>query len=439
MAILPYFGGRRRNGYDRLGRANLSGKAHGLPTCLAKLFSPEVFFAIFLTAGFYKADARFALIQSHFDLTVLFLLLSVLGFVWQVLRTGLAYKLPRSFQKVVVLYLALAFCVVAGLLYTPSRVYAFDKALRFLFITGWAYFGGMLLVRNFQSLKRFTWALVVIAAIMSLDAALRGQSVKALGFLTAFGSNYIALARMSSIGLLAMMGLLIPIEKGRLIKVGMWLLTAFLVWSLLDAGARGPVVFFFMTLVVYFWASIRGFSRPMLERSAAALGRIILVGSVVLVLAVERGFFGTLLYRFKLLLDEVGDSVLQRIDYYMSAINLWARSPLFGIGTGGFGVAYQSLDVRTYPHNIILEIGVENGILGVMAFVFMLGMAFGPQFIKLLTSRGPERIIRRYLTALSCFMLLNTFVSGDINDNRMLFTFLALMLVSGRFYTSACL
>ncbi|MGB4687741.1 MAG: hypothetical protein WBH25_02925, partial [Coprothermobacter proteolyticus] len=40
---------------------------------------PEIAFALFLTAGVYKADPRFSAVQQVIDLTVLFAILSLLG------------------------------------------------------------------------------------------------------------------------------------------------------------------------------------------------------------------------------------------------------------------------------------------------------------------------------------------------------------------------
>jgi len=39
---------------------------------IRKIFSGEVFFALFLVAGYFKADHRLMIIQSYFDVTMLF-------------------------------------------------------------------------------------------------------------------------------------------------------------------------------------------------------------------------------------------------------------------------------------------------------------------------------------------------------------------------------
>ncbi|MEM2164053.1 MAG: hypothetical protein QXR62_06520, partial [Candidatus Bathyarchaeia archaeon] len=82
---------------------------------------------------------------------------------------------------------------------------------------------------------------------------------------------------------------------------------------------------------------------------------------------------------------------------------------------------------RLYPHNIILELGAELGLIGVLIFAMMIGMAFAKSLVTLGAQRGFGKIATRYLLVVCCFTLLNAMVSGDINDNRILFTSVALL------------
>ena len=110
----------------------------------------------------------------------------------------------------------------------------------------------------------------------------------------------------------------------------------------------------------------------------------------------------------------------------MDIFELIKTFPFFGQGTGSFGLSYVGQDIRVYPHNIFLELWAENGIIGVVFFLIMIGYTLGKTIVKLLTIKGREREISKSLLALGCFMFFNSMLSGDINDNRMLFTFLAL-------------
>lgn len=91
------------------------------------------------------------------------------------------------------------------------------------------------------------------------------------------------------------------------------------------------------------------------------------------------------------------------------------------------------MDVRLYPHNIILELAAENGFVGVFAFLAMIGLAFGKALPRLRFEEGTAKIANKYVTTACFFALLNAMVTGDLNDNRMLFAMIALLSVSVRF------
>jgi len=331
---------------------------------VAVLFSSEMLFALFLTAGNYKADPRLAFVQSRVDLTVLFWGLSVLAFFWWELKKG--YKMPRSSVPVAVLYLSLSAIMLAGLVYSPSKIYALDKIARFTVITGWAFFGAIFLIRDSQSLKRFTWAFVVIATVMSVDAVVNWAWMPHRGFVTAFGSNYIALARMSGLGLLVLISFLIPVEHKKSVRLSLCVAALLLVFSLFIAGARGPVIAFLLAFLIYLIGSVRVLPRIKIERFAL---RSFLIGVLALALLtplVLTNFPGVLESRFQILFSGGGSSALQRLDYWSSAIDLGNGSPIWGIGTGGFGVAYYGQDIRAYPHDLLLEVWSENGLIGLL-------------------------------------------------------------------------
>ena len=393
-----------------------------------KLFSGEVFFALFLIAGYYKADPRLEIIQSHFDLTLLFFFLSFGAFIIRVLRSGPTYKLPGNFIILSSLFSGIAACILLGLIYSPSKSYATDKALRFLFITGWAYFGAILLIRDIGSLKKFLSTLVVVAIFMSLDAAFCRQGAGTGQFVTVFGSNYIALARISGVALLAIFGLFLEEAKGWTVKGGLVAVGFLLFWALMVAGARGPVIAFVISVLVYLFGSVRLSQGVRFNRFALNLGIAVVIIAVFIVIFANQIGIEVIINRFTVFFQEEGGgtSASQRWNYYDRAIELLKMSPFFGAGTGAFGVEYYGEDLRAYPHNILLELWAENGLLGLMLMLVMIGYTLGIRIVRLPFLKAQESVIIRCLVVLGCFMLFNSMLSGDINDNRLLFTFLAL-------------
>jgi len=135
------------------------------------------FFALFLFTGYYKADPRLSFIQTHIDLTLLFLTLSFLVFLYRLLRKPFAQRVPSGFVKEATLFLLLAACLLGGLLITQSKGYGLDKTLRFIVLTGWAFFGTAFLITDYLSLRRFSWAVVTISTLMAIDALFKYPGV----------------------------------------------------------------------------------------------------------------------------------------------------------------------------------------------------------------------------------------------------------------------
>lgn len=392
----------------------------------------EWLFALFLFAGYCKADPRLAFIQTHIDITLLFLILSFLVVLYRMVRDPFAQRVSRSFSAVAALFLLLAASLVGGLLYTQSREYGVDKALRFVLLTGWAFFGAALLISGSLSLKRFSWAVATISTVMAIDALLSYPGVGQVSFVTAFGSNYIALARAAGLGLLTTVALLLPMEQRPLVKLFLWGIAALQLWAALSAGARGPVLALIFSILLFFALSVRGFPRLRIERFSLRLGVAAFFICIVLA-AMGQELFPTLAFRSEIALTEGGTSVMTRLSLYRAAIELWANSPIWGNGTGQFGIAVAGEDIRLYPHNIVLELGAEVGLIGVLVFATMILVAFAKPLITLRAQKGLAKIATRYLLVACCFALMNALLSGDVNDNRILFTWIALLATASRF------
>lgn len=108
----------------------------------------------------------------------------------------------------------------------------------------------------------------------------------------------------------------------------------------------------------------------------------------------------------------------ERIDLFVFAANHIVddvRSLLFGYGLGSYSILSGEGEGRWYPHNMILEIWVETGFIGVLLFSFFL-----------------IHTCRRHLRAnpfawLVLFLFLNAMKSSSLVDLRLFFGFLALL------------
>ena len=107
--------------------------------------------------------------------------------------------------------------------------------------------------------------------------------------------------------------------------------------------------------------------------------------------------------------DVQGDpSTNLRLGGYGQAVEIFLRHPIFGNGVGAFG--YMADDYAgAYPHNLFLELLVQNGVFGVVVFLFFLV----PPALK-----GLRDALRKPYswTAIFCFALFtSTFIRHQIS------------------------
>jgi O-antigen ligase len=97
-----------------------------------------------------------------------------------------------------------------------------------------------------------------------------------------------------------------------------------------------------------------------------------------------------------------------------------------GVGFGDFGDVVDTFGEfeRQYPHNMLFEIGVEQGWLPLFLIIAVMISALRTLW-RLRFS--PDH---RLLLTLLCFYLLNCLVSGDLNDNRQIISLLGIAFSS---------
>jgi O-antigen ligase len=139
----------------------------------------------------------------------------------------------------------------------------------------------------------------------------------------------------------------------------------------------------------------------------------------------------SIMVRRILSLGESGDSSL-RLFFFERAITLFMQSPLtfmFGAGMNSFPVFIQAYDVGMYPHNIILELLAEYGVIGCLIFLMPIIYIL---YIRrrnlgsICGSTEAEKII--FLLALYQWILYS--VTGGLRESWVLIFFTFLLLPS---------
>jgi O-antigen ligase len=92
---------------------------------------------------------------------------------------------------------------------------------------------------------------------------------------------------------------------------------------------------------------------------------------------------------------------------------MFAEKPLTGWGLGGWSYYALDRDVPAYPHNLVLEIAAEEGVMGLAALGTLLLTVF--LALRRIWRRSPDL---SFIAPVFAFSLLATMTSGDINVNR---------------------
>jgi O-antigen ligase len=258
-----------------------------------------------------------------------------------------------------------------------------------------------------------------------LAIAVSGLSIGSYAhYAGASSSEYVmrlTIGEESSIPLSVLMGAsvlcclhLLRISRGASSKVMLSVLLAYLGYILLLTNSRGALVALILSLILVF----KPWDLLFKVRLVPLALLISLVASLVLVLALDQsGVFDRLLEGFyRLFKGDFGESETERVDAWSHALKLGIEHPLLGVGPGNF-----ELDGIAYPHNILLEVFAEQGIISLIMLFSML--------VTTTLELGKSQKVERYiLGSLWLFFLFVSMVSLSLWMHKLLFISMALIV-----------
>jgi len=392
------------------------------------IFSFETAFALFLFAGRYKNDSRLSWVPI--DLTLLFFLISVgIAFIILVRRR---FRLKRVAATGLLLLLTLAVWILLSSEWSPSVVYSREKAIFFSTLVLWCYGGAAIIISPETARLRRLLALIVIFGVVLMVESFAEFGRSGIGsFINVMGGNYIGVGRTLGLALSPLIALLLtarPRTFHAVLIPGAALLTLGMFAVMASAGARGPLLSTIGSVLALAFFSPRlgsGVVRlPRYAQKALALSLLIIVAVAALVALSDNG--PRTLTRLSVLFEEEGGGVSAsgRVDSYKAAIRFWKDSAYAGNGVGSFPVLLGLPDKRAYPHNILLELLVEQGAVGLLLFLALSYLVI--RRFSALTIGSRFVLVSLFLLTTNAF--LNSMVSGDLTDNRLLFMAFGLVL-----------
>jgi len=387
---------------------------------------PGVLLAAYLLIPFYKAAVRD---YTPIDLTVVLAVLNTL----QVIPVIRSQRVPHVSYAAIVLWVALAILVFAGVLYAPDQTLAFSHAA-----TYWALVFVPILPAALRAgsdprhIRQFLWTLFgmgVLTVVLGLSSLSGPERLSMLGANT-INSGLVALL-VPILGVTFVFGEQIPLVSAATVV----LVPAAIVVEL-ASGSRGPLLALIALGVI---AAMRSLGHPRsINWRLAGIVAGLACASLVVVSYAAGDLPRQSISRFGLLGDfvqtgmsgdldsQVGDtSAAARVTLWGLAVSLFEDHPVLGVGTAGFEAVSPWLmgpgQTYSYPHNALLQVAAELGLLGV-------GVT-GSLVLLALTRRLLPSSQSRALRSVLVFLLLETMLSGDIFSDRTTWGLVMLVLL----------
>ena len=413
--IAPLAGFRSRNPFVRL---------------LLDLFSFEALFVLFLFAGRYKGDPRFAFIPG--DPTVLFLVASMA--VGIVLLFQEKLYVPGVYALGMWVFF-LAYMWI-GLVWGEGRSYGREKLLLTTVMDTWCLIAGAMIMANARErVARLMRLITLFAFWLGTEVLLNWseQGFRGRVFINN-GDDYLGFGRVCGMGAIICCAFWATRTGFGLARIGLTALVGMFLMVLLAGGGRGPLiagVLPMLLIAVIGWKVTRsGQIRVMKMQIPILLALIGMVGVAVYALTTPGGGdLGSLETLSRLRGVASGDlasgSDIRRSQNVEQAMVWIPRAPVFGHGVGSWPVVVYNSDFHDHPHNMILEILFEFGMVGLalMAGVFWACL----RGVNVHRLRTDPLFLAASMLTINVF--LNAMTSGDLPENRQVFAMLGLLLM----------
>ena len=404
---------------------------------LLKKIDIEFYLILFLLSGMFK-NLLFSIYGNNIKipLTIIFgILLILMIYIKDI------YKLKRLKEEYKSFIFLLLFFVwsLFSISYSSSENYVWYKLLGLG--TNFLAFFGVLIMKEI-SLKRFTIYFSYFTYFFSLIFFVINPNSISKNFIfhEYFNEIYIQ-GWYLVLGQFLIVNMLLIFSFSEKKKIIYNLLISLNIICLL--GGRFPIV---LALLVFFIISIylikkKYLNKKLLMQFFKSLTIIILINSVLnLSSKTYRSLLLRSVYRFEVLSSSFNDlNFLNDQENYQESLNqennsfnkrleylLFSKTKIFenksslilGYGLGSFSNEYDQTDRRLYPHNIIVEMVFELGLIGLL-----LALAF------LISNSSSYKGFFTNLALLAALtLLINSMKSSSIVDLRLLFALLAISI-----------
>ncbi len=378
---------------------------------------PEVLLALFLNAGELKNDPRF---QLPIDLTLLLWILTILS-IYLAIKNG-RVKLTMPPLKMALPFLSVCTIALISLIYTNNFAYGSDKAIKLVTLGTLALFGSFYVMGDYKRVRNFMLTYIILAMAIVVDFFQKNHKPGSL-VKVSITSNYLTMGSSMAYAFIMILLYFFMTDKS-LIRRALYLLvlSPATLYVLMSSGGRGPFIALIATMFFILTMGHRSNERKRMRTWVV----IVIVASGIY-LSLNYRDFTRMTARMMLFDEGGGQSVMEREWMAKSAFKAMSTMPCFftGLGIGGFSMYYEGLDEKgnmyDYPHDILLEMGAELGIFGLISILLFLYWSIRKGYSFVRKTSGESFYTAAAIFSVYFFTFLNALKSGDINDHRFLF------------------
>lgn len=369
--------------------------AVGLLASLLLLRYPEIALGLFFLIGLVKGDP--SLSSAPVDLTVLVGVIVQVAVCYRIFIKRQTMRLPEEYF----FYIPLLGMMIVSLTYAPDLAGGLDKLLRFVCLTGIGIVAPFVLFDDLRKIGRFFFVLILgglglainsmtmlggeerMVSPSGLNTELGAASAVAMILIWGFIFPRLSLGRRLLLyPVLGVLGIALIGSGGRFANVSAVvcillgaLLCRRLFWDILIAGGLGIVALPFIWIPEASFDYLRSLWHP-----AQAMGT--------------------------------------RNALMWLGVRMFSEHPILGVGAQGFRYLSPNPLTYNYPHNLILELGSEMGIVAATAFLAIAFCAFLEIIRQLRNPLLPANPVVPTVLLLLIYVFMDAMVSGDINDLR---------------------
>lgn len=387
----------------------------GACICIALLlfFFPEFGLALSLTGIVlpqYIFDNLTVPIPTPVIVTYMLLLLG--GLILYSFKRAIGTHIPPGILHHIALLIGIVLLV--GSLYSRDPDYGRRKLLFYALMNLPVMYLPLLLCEQIRKMKNILLFAFILGLILSVICLFRAQNMPSFSrFRLSDSVNPIWLARSLGFSLLA--GLyFISRTRRKSLKIILFTFLPLLFYPLMLSGSRAPFIGLILAVLAFY------VFQPQIPLSRKCILSTFAIAGAIVFIVISGS---NLAARVSAPTTTDIVSTAGRFAAWLQSFRDFLSSPLIGIGTGSFRIEFFMLTI-IYPHNIVLEMTAEHGIVGlclISAFL-ILSLRYAFKNIKTYDRAGAFVNTQLSIAVLSLYLyaLWNAMFSGDITANPLL-------------------